>query len=354
MARMRVGPGDILDQAIDWLRTGRSVAVATVIKSRGSTPCPIGSQLAVNDQGAFVGSVSGGCVEATTIRTALDVIASGKSCRVEFGAVDTEGLDVGLACGGRIEIMLQSLQQDVALLEQLRRHRDNRHSAVLATEIATGRQMVVALAGDDRSEGADPGLYNAARRAAEEDRSTLLMHDGAEWFLLVRNPSPRLIIVGAVHIAQALAPMAALNGFDVVVIDPREPFATQARFAEVALTTNWPDAALRELAPDARTAVVTLTHDAKIDDVALAVALASAAFYIGALGSQRTHRARLGRLAERGFRGDELARIHGPVGLDIARVRAGRGSERSFSRLVVRRAWAPRISSSLPSKESRS
>ena len=146
---------------------------------------------------------------------------------------------------------------------------------------------------------------------------------GETWFIAPENPPLRMIVVGAVHIAQALVPMAALLGYAVTVVDPRRAFATEERLgAGVAVSTEWPDEAMAALAPDSRTAVVTLTHDPKLDDPALEVALRSDAFYIGCLGSRRTHAKRLARLVEAGCTGDELARIHAPVGLDIGAVTA--------------------------------
>jgi len=189
----------------------------------------------------------------------------------------------------------------LSLLDELLAARAAKRPVVLATRIETGEQR---LLGDD-----DP----AAARALADDESRV--EDGV--FLHVFNPPLRMIVVGAVHIAQALATMAAAAGFEVAIVDPRRAFATAERFPGVALLTVWPEPAFAELRPDRRTAVVTLTHDPKLDDPALAAALRSPAFYIGALGSKKTHGARLGRLAEQGFDEAALGRIHGPVGLGI-------------------------------------
>jgi len=157
----------------------------------------------------------------------------------------------------------------------------------------------------------------AVRQALADDRSTLIETPEGKVFIEVFNPPLRLMVVGAVHIAQPLARIAALAGYAVTVIDPRSAFASTERFPGVELSTEWPDEAMARLKPDRRTAVVTLTHDPKVDDPALIAALRSPAFYIGALGSKKTHAARLKRLAEAGFKDGECARIHGPVGLDI-------------------------------------
>ncbi|TAL04607.1 MAG: xanthine dehydrogenase [Rhodospirillaceae bacterium] len=153
------------------------------------------------------------------------------------------------------------------------------------------------------------------RRRIALDRSGVL--ENTQLFARVYGPAPRMVIVGAVHIAQVLAPMARLAGFEVTVIDPRESFVRSGQLADISAIVAWPDEAMRQVAPDARTAVVTLTHDPKLDDPALATALRSPAFYIGALGSKKTHAKRLERLAGEGFGPEALSRIHGPVGLDI-------------------------------------
>jgi xanthine dehydrogenase accessory factor len=186
----------------------------------------------------------------------------------------------------------------------------SRRPIVLATRLSDGERHVV-------EPGSGSPLSEAAAAALAADRSHTLDWEGEEWFLQVFSPSLRLFVIGAVHIAQVLAPMARLAGYAVTVIDPRGAFATAARFPDTELVQQWPDRALAGLRPDARSAVVTLTHDSKLDEPALRTALASEAFYIGALGSRRTHGRRLERLAAEGADPERLARIHGPVGLDI-------------------------------------
>lgn len=162
----------------------------------------------------------------------------------------------------------------------------------------------------------------ASRRALDRDESTTVSVDGAEWFLHAYAPPVRLVIVGAVHIAQSLVPMAAQLGVSVIVIDPRRSFATEERFPNVTLMDDWPDEAMDKILPDSRTAVITLTHDPKLDDPGLDRALRSDAFYIGSLGSRKTHAARLARLKALGHDDNTLARIRGPVGLNIGAVTA--------------------------------
>ena len=208
-----------------------------------------------------------------------------------------------------------------SLLRALLEARAGRRPLVLATELDGGRQWLV-VEGEPPPPGLDAALAEAARAALRRDRGEVVEVAGARYFLHVMNPPPRLFVVGAVHIAQALVPMAVLLGYEVTVIDPRRAFAGGERFAEVRVVTDWPDEALGAAGLDARSAVVTLTHDPKLDDPALRVALASPAFYVGSLGSRRTHAKRIERLAGAGLAREALARIHAPIGLDIGAVTA--------------------------------
>lgn len=199
-----------------------------------------------------------------------------------------------------------------ALLEQILRDRRDKRAVVLATTLPTGEERLVYP-----HEAGGDALADEARKAAARDTCVTVEHAGATVFLQPFNPPLRLVLVGAVHIAQPLSQMAALAGFDVIVVDPRAAFSTEARFPGVTRLTSWPDKAMEELRLDRRTAVVTLTHDPKLDDPALEVALRSEAFYVGCLGSGKTHGARVERLRKRGFGDAEIGRIFGPVGLRI-------------------------------------
>ncbi|WP_419556472.1 XdhC family protein [Roseomonas haemaphysalidis] len=203
------------------------------------------------------------------------------------------------------------------------------------TELSTGHQF---LYPDDN---APEPLVHAAKSALDLDKASSLTVAGADWFVHPYNPPLRLIVVGAVHVAQALVPMAAGCGFAVTVVDPRGAFATTERFGtDVVLRDEWPDDALQALAPDTRTAVVTLTHDPKLDDPALEVALRSPAFYVGALGSRKTHAKRLDRLREAGLDEAALARIAAPVGLNIGAVTAPEIALSVLAQIVARRRGA--------------
>lgn len=302
-------PDQIPETALAWARSGAGAALATVVETWGSAPRPKGAQLAVSGAGEMAGSVSGGCVEGAVVAEALEALEDGRPRILEFGVSDTDAFAVGLACGGTIRVLVEPLGRgqgpDLALI------------AALTDARAARRQAVYAVRPDDWSRrlilGPDDPLWPEAQTALIADQSGF----AADWFLGVHNPPLRMAIVGAVHIAQALAPMARIAGFDVTILDPREAFASEARFPGFALVHDWPDEALAAFQPNARSAIVTLTHDPKLDDPAIQAALASPAFYLGCLGSNRTHAKRLARLAEAGLAPEALARIHAPVGLDI-------------------------------------
>lgn len=203
-----------------------------------------------------------------------------------------------------------------ALFEQLRADRTAKRPVVLVTTVPSGEQRLV-YPNDAAPADLSPTLAAAVQRAAASDEATTIDEAGALVFVQPFNPPLRLIIVGAVHIAQPLARLAAVTGFAVVVVDPRAAFLTESRFADVERASEWPDKVVAALRPDSRTAVVTLTHDPKLDDPALYEALRSRAFYVGCLGGSKNHATRLERLRERGLDDGQLARLHGPVGLRI-------------------------------------
>ncbi len=302
----------VIQRAVEWLAAGESIAMATVIETWGSSPRPCGSQLVVAANGRFEGSVSGGCIEGAVVTEALDVIGDGASRCLEFGVSDAQAWEVGLACGGRMKVHIRAVSRDDCLKPLLAGD-----AVALVTRLRDDRWCLVYTDRVQGEWGLDAQTLGDVRRLITEDRSALFETGDGPVFAHVVNPPLRMIVVGAVHIAQTLVPMAGLVGFRVVVIDPRRAFASDARLPRAEIRTGWPDEELRELGPDARTAVVVLTHDPKLDDPALDAALKSPAYYVGALGSRRTHARRLERLKTLGFSADALDRIHSPVGLDI-------------------------------------
>jgi len=294
----------LLGRADSWRRAGHGVALAMVMRTWGSSPRPVGSVMIIRDDMAVEGSVSGGCVEGAVIDAGIEAIGSGTGRRLDFGVADARAWEVGLSCGGRIAVLVTPVAATGLPPERL---------AALVTDIDARRPAVLRF---DAVSGAEvAGMTDMDR--VEQGAASAFLSEDETLFTFGQNPPRRLLVVGAVHITQFLASMAHQAGYDVVVIDPRAVFAAAERFPGTSCLTAWPDEAMAGLAPDSRTAVVTLTHDPKIDDPGLRAALQSDAFYIGCLGSRRTHAARCARLAEAGFTPEMLARLHGPAGTDI-------------------------------------
>jgi xanthine dehydrogenase accessory factor len=280
----------VLAAARDW--AGEPMALATVVSTWGSAPRPKGSHMIVHADGRFEGSVSGGCVEADILATAAEVIAGNPFVVKEYGVADAAAWEVGLPCGGRIEVMVQPIAADgfaPALFDRIADARSRGEGLTVTTDLDAGLSVI-----------------------GEASRANV--------FVNRYDPPRRLLIVGAVQIAQALAGLARELGIETVVIDPRGRFLTADRFPGVMLDDCWPDEAIAAYAPGPATAVVTLSHDIKIDDPALIAALAAETGYVGALGSRRSHTARLERLAAAGISPSDLERIVGPVGLDIGAI----------------------------------
>jgi xanthine dehydrogenase accessory factor len=314
-----------LDHALTWLDEGRQVALATVVETWGSSPRPRGSQLAIRDDGLFVGSVSGGCVEGKVVEAAQTAMTDRTHRLLEFGVSNEEAWEVGLACGGTVHIYVEPVRStepgplDRDVLLALQEAREARKAIVLLTPLDGG--TVRTWSPGDAALPAD--LQLAVRRALTTDDATRVDTAAGPIFVQAINPPLKLVVIGAVHIALPLTRMATLCGYEVTVIDPRESFARAERWPDadgksVTVKADWPDEVLPTMNLDHRTALVALTHDPKIDDLALDAALRSEAFYVGALGSGKNHAGRLRRLEESGgFTAETLARIHGPIGLKI-------------------------------------
>ena len=311
---MAGSPANTTRSALEWIDAGNKTALATVTQTWGSAPRPTGSQMAVRDDGAFVGSVSGGCVENAVIEEALNAIADGNIRNLEFGVSNEQAWSVGLACGGMIRVHVAPIESEERkdVLRNIAQAAEESRAAVLASDLESGAWRLVFP--DTET---DERFAAAAREAARLDRSGMAEIDNRFWFLNVFNPGLELVIVGAVHIAQPLAEMAKRTGYSVRVIDPRTHFASTERFPGIALVHEWPDEALTARPLGQRSAIVALTHDPKLDDPALSTAIRSPAFYIGALGSKKSHAQRIERLRNAGFTDAEMERIHGPVGLPI-------------------------------------
>ncbi|MBZ6378038.1 XshC-Cox1-family protein [Pacificimonas flava] len=305
----------LLQQALDWSADEGKVALATVTKTWGSAPRRQGAHLVIRSDGLFEGSVSGGCVEGDVITETAAVFETEEPRQLHYGVANERAWDVGLACGGEIDILVQPFS-------------DRGFSPDLAKEV---------IAAMDRGEETTliTGPDGITRRGADGE-------PGEGRFRRLYSPPLELLIVGAVHISQHLIPLAAELGYRCRLVDPRGLFAQGARFAGIEVDDRWPDEAFSDWHPGAASAVVTLTHDPKLDDPALTAALRSEAFYIAALGSRRTHAARLERLADAGFGEEALRRIHGPAGLAIGAANPAEIALSVAAQMVE--AWRGRVS----------
>ena len=290
---------EILTELREWTGAGEEVALATVVETWGSSPRPLGSKMAVTRSGKMAGSVSNGCIEGAVFDEAQKVLKAGKGRIAAFGVADDVAFDVGLACGGHIEVYVEPFgdthQKLLAMLER-------NESATLRTNLVTG----------------ELDLVQGTRSGSE-----LARRDGDLFVEPYRRPA-QLIIIGAIHIAIPLHRLAKLMGYRVTVIDARAKFATRERFPEAdELIVAWPDEAMSKIRLDHSTYVVILTHDPKFDLPALRSVLGKEVGYIGAIGSRKTNQNRFDKLREEGFDEQQLARVHGPIGLDLG----SRGAE---------------------------
>lgn len=314
---------EVIDDIHNWLQTNdEPIALATVVQTWGSAPRKVGAKMALRPSGSMSGSVSGGCVEGAVFEEGVEAVMAKRPKLLHFGVADETAWDVGLACGGTIEVFVEPL--DSAVFHFMRPF-ITEEKAVTSITIIRGPQdklgQKLTVSRDGQRVGTlgaalDGLAVQAAAQAVVSKRVQLT--DEIEVFLDVFRPSPTLVMVGGVHIAVALTNLAKTLGYETVVIDPRKAFGSQSRFPHVdKLIQAWPDKAFAEVTLTAETAVALLTHDPKIDDPALKVVLNSPVFYVGALGSPKTHAKRKERLQQMGFDEATIGRIHGPIGLDI-------------------------------------
>lgn len=314
---------EIINDVAYWIEEGRDeIAIATVLNTWGSAPRRPGAKMAIDSEGHLTGSVSGGCVEGAVIEAARDLLETGDARLLHFGVVDETAWSVGLACGGSIDIFVEKL--DVALFDQIRRLINDDRAGTISTIVKgppdiLGQKVVV----DDQGKISGSMFPDLAERVVNTSKAVaqnkmVALDPDTRIFVDHIRPSPTLVAVGGGEIAIALTRMAHLLGYRTVVVDPRRVFASDERFPHVdQLLQSWPRSAFAqiELTPD--TAVALLTHDPKIDDPSLRILLDEDVFYIGALGSRKTHAKRLERLAKLGFSGSQTDQIHAPIGLDI-------------------------------------
>lgn len=324
---------DILAEVLRWRKAEAPVALATVVDTWGSSPRGVGAKMAITADGGVAGSVSGGCVEGAVVEVGQGVLKGTGSQLLHFGVSDETAWGVGLACGGEIDVFVEPLADEhlafvqeaiasetpVASLTIIRGP-----ESVLGAKLSARGNRGEELLGETAAGWSEVGLA-ALRRAISQNRpgrSVLVEAQDesqiVEAFVDVMPPQPTLVMIGGVHISVGLAKIAAALGHRTVVVDPRKTFGSRERFPDVdQLLTVWPHEAFELVPIKTSTAVAVLTHDPKIDDPALMVALPSPAYYVGALGSRRTHAKRLQRLTEAGMTDELLKRLRAPIGLDL-------------------------------------
>ncbi|MFQ5615158.1 MAG: XdhC family protein [Anaerolineales bacterium] len=319
---------DILPDLDSWVADDRPIALATVIRTWGSSPRGAGANMGITATGQITGSVSGGCVEGAVIEAGIESIQTGKPRLLHFGVADETAWEVGLACGGAIDVFVQPLHSGIfAFLREAIRQE---YPAAVVTIIRGPEDWLgcglIVMEGGEAVEGIPFEVSEAAREVGEDAlaagrpvRAAFTHPAGeGELFADVSLPPPELAIVGGVHISIALAKIAKVLGYRTIIVDPRRAFGNAARFPHAdRLVQRWPGEALSEIGLTRLSAVAVLTHDPKLDDAALMAALPSPAFYVGALGSRKTQAKRRERLLEAGLTGAQLDRLHGPIGLDI-------------------------------------
>jgi xanthine dehydrogenase accessory factor len=307
---------DVLDDLDAWLGRGDRVALATVVDVKRSAPRPPGAKMAINDRGEVSGAVSGGCVEGAVVEITEEVLGGGEPRLLHFGIADSDAWDVGLPCGGEIDVWVQA-EAHAGFADLAREGGRGALVTVLRGDGAGSRVLVRA---DGTADGdLDPTVLAQAEELMWAERSELLELGDRLLFIDVTHPAPRLIVFGAVDFAAALVHLARGIGWRPYVVDPRSRFATRERFPGAEdVVVAWPDEALRRLGGiDRATSVVVLTHDPKLDDAALTIALRSDAVYVGAMGSRRAQAARRERLLAAGLTDAELERLAAPTGLDL-------------------------------------
>ena len=316
---------DILSDLEGWQREGKSIALATVIQTWGSAPRRAGAKMALTSDGNITGSVSGGCVENAVLEAGIDSLKTNRSQLLHFGVADETAWEVGLACGGSIDIFVKPLDANIyralhsTLMEEV--------PAILITVIQgpqelLGREILLredgTVTGSLKKDLDQRALELAGESLSQGASRRVMLSEDIEIFLEIMLPSPTLIIVGGVHIAIALASLAKTLDYRVVMIDPRKAWGNEERFPGVdQLIHAWPQEAFDQVKVTRSTAVVMLTHDPKLDDPAVKIALSGPAFYVGALGSKNTNIKRRQRLLNEGLTEGQLSRLHAPIGIDI-------------------------------------
>ena len=311
----------------DWIDQDKAFSIATVIKTWGSSPRPVGSAMLVSKEMEMAGSVSGGCVENAVIKSALPLIERGQGQRLAYGVADEDAWEVGLSCGGKMRVYAERFlafdkrPAEQAVWQELKQCLENNKGCVLLTRLEDGDSQHVLVLPDRKAVGqqVNTTIIEAGLTAYQERKNQVVEVGDTSYFAQVFPRKSQLLIIGAAHITVDLVQLAKLYDFETIVIDPRGIFTNKTQFtvAPDQLIAQYPSQVLSDFTLDAYTYAVILSHDPKIDDNALHLLLKEKVGYIGALGSKKTHAKRVARLSAAGYSEEAIERIHAPIGTAI-------------------------------------
>lgn len=318
---------ELFSQITNWTNKSKKFAIATVVKTWGSSPRPVGSTMLISDQMEMAGSVSGGCVEGAVLKAAAQILEQGGGQQLNYGVSDEEAWQVGLSCGGKIQVYLETFlannkdAAEQATWENLQACLQQNKACVLITELVDGKNRHGLILPDGNAVGnlKNPTFIEHGLKAYAERKNQVFEIDERSYFAHVFPRKSQMLIIGAAHITVDLVSLAQMYGFETIVVDPRGVFTNKTQFATPPdqIFEKYPEEVLGDFSLDAYAYAVILSHDPKIDDNALHILLKSEVAYIGALGSRKTQAKRVARLEAAGFSEAEIAKIHAPIGVDI-------------------------------------
>ncbi len=316
---------DLLKKIQEWKSIHKSFAIATVIKTWGSSPRPIGSSMIISEDMEIAGSVSGGCVEGAVVKSALPLLKNGEGKQLSFGVTNDEAWEVGLSCGGKMDVYVEPFlganESENLIWKRLEECLENNQGCILMTRLSDGKgQHILILAdGEIVGENKNEAIQKTGLLAFRQRKNQVVEIEGIQYFAQVFPRKSQMLIIGAAHITVDLVQLAKMYDFHTIVIDPRGIFTNKTQFTTQPdfIFEKYPSEILYEFKLDQYTYAIVLSHDPKIDDNALEILLRSKVGYIGALGSRKTHAKRVARLLEKGFSEKEIKKIHSPVGVDI-------------------------------------
>ena len=299
----------------NWLENNMDVVLAHVVETWGSSPRPVGSTMVINNKNDIIGSVSGGCIESFVFSKALDVIKNNTSQILDFGVSNQQAWDVGLTCGGKIKVFLEKIEpKNINEIQFINKSIKTNKNIIIATNLENNEKIIFENSSQNNIEN---NLFDTFKSVMKAGSSCLHYIENTPWFFKFFGCRNKVIVVGAVHIAEPLISMSQILGFETILIDPRNNYKENKFKNNTIIMKEWPDEALKKIDLDNSCALVTLTHDPKLDDPALEYTLKRQTFYIGCLGSKKTHASRINRLKKKGFSEKVISSIHGPIGLGI-------------------------------------